>query len=475
MQLYFFISLTIFFTYGYSKTDVPLGYQLTLEVPFEYSVGFIGRAFLMENNETKPSFKVAMSVEDVVGKYSCSLQVFLGDVKVWSSGHYSKFYTSNICVLELSHDGDLRLKGPKDRVGWRSGTSGQGVQRLQMLRTGNLVLVDALGNIKWQSFNFPTDVMLSGQRLSVASRLTSFPSNPTSYFSLEIEPSRIALYLNSGKWNYSYWEFKPTKNRNIAYIQLGPKGLELFSYNQKKIAQIHPSDENFQFQPMRFLALENQTGNLRLYFYSPSMSKFDASFQALNTTCDLPLACKPYGVCTLSGTCSCIQLLMTKNETSTSTSTTASDCGRGISSRGFCKSRKKMKAEMLELKGVSSVLRGATKSFNVSKEACGDLCLEDCNCTAALYSSAKGCFVYGMVIGVKQVENKGSGLLSYMVKVPKGGHGGHGKSNLKKWVLILVGVVDGLIILLVFGGLGFYLVSKRRRRSLSNGIATDSI
>ena len=343
------------------------------------------------------------------------------------------------------------------------------VQKLQIMRTGNLVLVDALGRIKWQSFNFPTDVMLWGQRLSVASRLTSFPSNSTSYYSLEIEPSRIALYLNSGKWNYSYWEFKPTENRNIAYIQLGPKGLELFSYNQKKIAQIHPSDENFQFQPMRFLALGNQTGNLRLYFYSPSMSKFDASFQALNATCDLPLACKPYGVCTVSGACSCIQLLPTENETGTSTSTTASDCGQGISSGGFCECGKKTKVEMRELKGVTSVLRGCANVVNVSKEECGNSCLEDCNCTAALYSSAKECFIYGMVIGVKQVENKGSGLLSYMVKVPKGGHGGHGKSNLKKWVLILVGVFDGLIILLVFGGLGYYFVRKRRRHSLPNG------
>ncbi|CAB4315323.1 unnamed protein product [Prunus armeniaca] len=470
MQLYLFISLSLFFTYGHSKTDISLGYQLTVAVPIEYSLGFIGRAFLMETNEITPTFKTALSVEAVNGKYSCSLEVFLGDVKVWNSGHYSKFYTSNICVLQLTQDGDLRLKGPKDRVGWRTGTSGQGVQRLEILRTGNLVLLDGLGNIKWQSFNFPTDVMLWGQRLSVASRLISFPTNSTSYYSLEIEQSRIALYLNSGKWNYSYWEFKPTKNRNIAYVQLGRKGLELFNGKLKKIAQIHPSDhQTVQFgQPLRFLALGNRTGNLKLYFYSPSIAKFDAAFQALNTTCDLPLACKPYGICTLSSTCSCIQVLIAENETSRSGN---SDCSQGISG-GFC-GNGKTTAEMLELKGVGSVLRGAPKIVNVSKEACANLCLEDCNCTSALYSTAKGgmeveeCFFYGMVIGVKQVE-RGSGS-SYMVKVRKGAHGGHGKSNLKRWVLVLVGVVDGLIILLVFGGLGYYLIKKRRKHTLPNG------
>lgn len=445
----------------------------------------------MENNLTIPSFKAALSVEAFNGKYSCSFEVFLGSVKVWNSGHYSKFYTSNICVLELTNDGDLRLKGPKDRVGWRTGTSGQGVevkdqnypekrrskllfiicdqnmslfvtllQRLQLLRTGNLVLVDGLDQIKWQSFNFPTDVMLCGQRLSVASRLTSFPSNSSSYYSMEIEHTRIALYLKSGKKNYSYWEFKPSKNRNVAFIELGSKGLELFSDKGKKIAQINPSEETIQ--PLRFMALGNQTGNLRLYFYSPSVEKFDASFQVLNTTCDLPLACNPYGICTLSSACSCIQVLTKENETSTSS--TSSNCIEGISSDGFCG---RGKAEMLELESVSSVLRGAPKMVNVSKEECGKLCLEDCNCASALFSSEE-CFLYGMVIGVKQVE-KGSGL-SYMVKVPKGlSHGGHGRSNVKKWVLILVGVVDGVIILVLFGGLGYYLIRTRRRHSLPNG------
>lgn len=82
----------------------------------------------MQNNKMEPNFKVALSVEAIEGKFSCSLEVFLGDVRVWNSGHYSRFYVSNRCVLELTGDGDLRLKGPKERVGWRTGTSGQGVE-----------------------------------------------------------------------------------------------------------------------------------------------------------------------------------------------------------------------------------------------------------------------------------------------------------------------------------------------------------
>lgn len=295
--------------------------------------------------------------------------------------------------------------------------------------------------------------MLWGQRLNAATRLTSFTTNSSAFYTFEIQRYRIALYLHSGKFNYSYWEFKPSKNRNISFVALASKGLQLFNDKGKKIAQIYSQRP----QPLRFLALGNKTGNLGLYYYSANEQTFQASFQALNTTCDLPLACKPCGICTFSNSCSSIRELTKKDKDNP-------DCGDGLIPEEFCG---KNRVEILELQGVSSVLRDAPKLVNISKEKCSSLCINDCKCVAALYSSAqRECFIYGVVIGVKQVD-KGNGL-SYMVKVPKGTQRGHGKSNVKKWVLILVGVVDGLIILLVFGGLAYYLIQKRRKKSLDS-------
>ena len=111
-------------------------------VPVEYEVDFKGRAFLVETNQTAPNFRVALSIEAINGKYSCSLEVFLGDVKVWDSGHYSRFYITEKCLLELTMDGDLRLKGPKERVGWKTGTSGQGVKVKTMTLYIPIVLVE---------------------------------------------------------------------------------------------------------------------------------------------------------------------------------------------------------------------------------------------------------------------------------------------------------------------------------------------
>ncbi|ESR42780.1 hypothetical protein CICLE_v10011631mg [Citrus x clementina] len=414
----------VMFSNGFCNSDIQKGYKLTLAVPAEYSLGFIGRAFLIETGQIAPNFRAAVSIEAVNGKFSCSLEVLLGDVKVWNSGHYSRFYVSEKCVLELTKDGDLQLKGPNDRVGWLSGTSRQGVERLQILRTGNLVLVDVVNRVKWQSFNFPTDVMLWGQRLNVATRLTSFPGNSTEFYSFEIQRYRIALFLHSG----------------------------LFNDKGKKIAQIYSQ----RLQPLRFLSLGNRTGNLALYHYSANDRNFQASFQAINKTCDLPLGCKPCEICTFTNSCSCIGLLTKKEKDK-------SDCGCGEIAVGLCG---RNRVEMLELEGVGSVLRDGPKMVNVSKEECASMCISDCKCVGVLYSSAElECFVYGVVMGVKQVEKR-SGLI-YMVKVAKGTQRGRGKRNLKKWVLILVGVVDGLIIVLVFGGLAYYLIRRRRKKSLA--------
>ncbi|XP_026457034.1 G-type lectin S-receptor-like serine/threonine-protein kinase At5g35370 isoform X2 [Papaver somniferum] len=234
MSKYYWIFLTIcFHLIAYKvhcKSDIPLGYKVTIPIPSDCNAGFIGRAFLMEPEKiTVPSFKVALGVEDSFnGSFSCSLQVFLGEFKVWDSGHVSKFYPKNKCMLEFTEGGVLLLRGSERQIGWTSGTSGQGVERLQLLHIGNLVLLDVMDRLKWQSFDFPANVILWG------------------------------------KFKYSYWEFSPTEGQNIVSAELGSTGLKLFDQNHRKFAQISSRKQKL----VRFLALSERNGNLGLYHYS---------------------------------------------------------------------------------------------------------------------------------------------------------------------------------------------------------------
>ncbi|XP_022890844.1 PAN domain-containing protein At5g03700 isoform X2 [Olea europaea var. sylvestris] len=417
MNIYVIVFLIQILAEGYAISDVHIGYQLTLAVPSAYTEGLSGRAYLMETEQLSPNFRTALSVEAINEKYWCSLDIFLGDVRVWTSGHLSKFYTTEKCVLELTYYGDLRLKDQNERIGWRSGTSGQGVERLQLLRTGNLVLVDSLNLIKWQSFNFPTNIMMWGQSLSSATR--------------------------------------PSIKKNITFVQLSSEGLGLFTGKHQKIDQITSEGP----EPLRFLALGNNTGNLGLYHYSAEQGEFEESYEALNTSCDLPLACKPYGICTSSNMCSCIRVVESDGF--------QPDC-RARNIEGLCG---RSRAEMLELRGAITVLKGNPNEANVTKEICANLCLDDCSCVAAQYTNLGECFLYKFIRGIKQVERR-NGLI-FMVKIPKGEDEGHGRhSGLQKWVIIVVGVVDGFIIFLVLGGVGYYIIRKKLKNSPITGQET---
>ncbi|KAL8152964.1 hypothetical protein V2J09_010724 [Rumex salicifolius] len=473
--LIFFFLFTFNFKIGVSKSDISIGYQMSLTVPGEYSQGFIGKAFLMESDKNKsfppPKYRTALSVEATDYRYACSLDLFLGAVKVWSSGHRSKFYASDMCVLELTQHGDLRLKDSNDLIGWRTGTNDQGVQRLRLLETGNMVLVDSGESIKWQTFNFPTDVLLVGQRLSVATHLTSYPAISSSswFYSLEIQHDKLGLYLNSGinsntnrdnnSDKYSYWEFQPSKGRNITFVELTSHALLLFDDALTTFAQI-PALTTVA-GGLRFMALDNSTGNLGLYYYNPVQDEFKPSFEALNAACDLPLACSAsnYTVCTRSGSCSCInhQRLQIKEANLNSDCDgggddflSALDCGDG-------------REEMVELEGVLTVLVSSMRTDDISKDECSELCLMGCKCKAALYGrqGRRECELYNVVSGVKETSG---GEEAFMLKLRKRGNT---KAGLRKWVLVVIVASDGILLLAMAAGLAYFFLWKRRRTTTS--------
>ncbi|XP_026459520.1 uncharacterized protein LOC113360199 [Papaver somniferum] len=194
--------------------------------------------------------------------------------------------------------------------------------------------------------------------------------------------------------------------------------------------------------------------------------------------CDFPLACGPYSICTLSNTCQCIQF----SEKAANPVAVQSDCNVGFSGE-FC--GKTEPVEMIEIKGVGSILR-SPQVFNVRKDVCLSMCIDDCTCVALLYSDkgvgihagdvCQRCVHYGLVGGLKQMDEEevAINMWSYWVKAPKGIVGTEGKNSvLKRWLLIMGGVVDVFIILLVMGGFGYYYLVIRKRRTRNENTITS--
>ncbi|VAH81310.1 unnamed protein product [Triticum turgidum subsp. durum] len=447
-----------------SSPDFRVGARFAVRLPGAYQPGFTGRTTMLEAaGQRQPRFAAAVSAEaGTGGGYLCSLVVLLANVTVWASGRPDQEFAARaVCQLELTADGQLRLTDGAMAVVWWSGTAGQGAKVLRLdSKTGNLRLLDDKKHTVWQSFDKPTDKLLPGQWLRVPSYFTVSPAKISSpFYSVELDTDKIGAYIYFGEQKYSYWELAPNSNQAMAFAGMDESGLTMYDQRRRPVAKISPAVNK---GPVRFLALGDD-GSLGLYAYDSRHGNFTPSYEAL-AFCDLPLACGVLGVCSLSGSCrdfAARGVRPAQGGTLCNATATSSDALH----------------DMVEVRGVTTVLRADSPLTNVPVQQCVDLCLRDCSCAAALHvkddavAGSGVCSHYELTAGAREVIGGEDGQRhSYWVKVLKGS-----KSNCREdeedydarnealnKILIIFGVVD-VIGLLLFGGLCVYFICLRGR------------
>ncbi|KAF8775460.1 hypothetical protein HU200_004885 [Digitaria exilis] len=416
-----------------SAAYFPLGGQATVRLPpAPYQPRFAARAVVLDDAQRRaPGFVVAVSAEAGAGAYTCSLVLLLGGVKVWASDHLDKFVARALCRLELTEDGQLRLTDGAGKVGWLSGTAGQGVKALHLdSKTGNLILVDAQNHTRWQSSDDPTDKFLRGQhrRLPVylITPMINVMSSP--FYSFELDKGKIATYIHLGDTSYSYWELAaPTANSTMASARLDASGLKMLNAQGLTVAQISPPVKK---PPLSFLALGGD-GNLEMYYHDAQHQRFRVSYKALGF-CELPLSCGIHEVCSAAGRCKDFAAY--------------TDMPAAIAGDDPCYATAAGEGCMVHLRGVTTVLRAALSSplANVTLRECVAQCASDLSCNAALYVKDSGvavvdddhggvCWHYTLTVGAREVTGGYRRRYSYCVKftaaVGGGGDGDGGDAD----------------------------------------------
>ncbi|CAD6229298.1 unnamed protein product [Miscanthus lutarioriparius] len=392
-----------------SSADFPLGGQATVQLPpAPCQPGFAARAVVLDaQGHRQPAFVSAVSAAEAgAGRCTCSLVVLLGGVKVWASDHLEKFVPAALCRLELTEDGQLLLTDGAGKVGWLSGTAGQGVkwnvyhQALHLDRkTGNLVLLDAQNCTRWQSLDDPTDTFLRGQQRRLPVYLiapTTKVASSSVFYSFELDGDKIAAYSNFGETRYSYWELAPPANRTMASARLNGPGLRMLDLQGVTVAQITP--------PVK----------------KPPHQKFRASYKALGF-CELPLSCSIHEVCSSAGKCKDFSEYADRPPVRAGNASSNPCEGTGD------------KACMVHLRGVTTVLRTASPLTNVTLRECVVHCARNLSCNAALYVKDDAgvvgaadhgvCSHYTLTAGAREVTD-GSRRYSYWVKFPAAAAGG---------------------------------------------------
>ncbi|CAL5403857.1 unnamed protein product [Camellia sinensis] len=146
-----------------------------------------GRSLVSEDNSTTVRAILSRrgSVEFVCGFYcfgSCTYYLF--SVAIVGGGNQSVVWSTNVghsvkegATLQLTVDGELGLRNSDGDHVWSTNTLGKSVVGMNMPEWGNLVLFNNKGAIVWQSFDYPANTLLVGQRLYEDQKVISSSSN----------------------------------------------------------------------------------------------------------------------------------------------------------------------------------------------------------------------------------------------------------------------------------------------------------
>ncbi|MCL7042094.1 hypothetical protein MKW94_005904 [Papaver nudicaule] len=141
---------------------------------------------------------------------------------VWTANHARPVH--NKAKLIFSRNGNLELVDADGQVAWQTRTANKGVVDIKLLPNGNLVLLDRKGAFVWQSFDYPTNTLLVGQGFQLGS--TGGSNQPTNgAYSMVLDTKEVNLFYKSPLSS------TPLRYYNLARSQDGDGQLCNVSFN----------------------------------------------------------------------------------------------------------------------------------------------------------------------------------------------------------------------------------------------------
>ncbi|GKE15037.1 G-type lectin S-receptor-like serine/threonine-protein kinase SD2-5, partial [Tanacetum coccineum] len=208
-------------------------------------------------------------------------------------------------TLNLTSSGELILQDLDGSTVWTTNTSGKSVAGMNLTDTGNLVLFNVHGSVVWQSFDYPTDCLLSGQKLLpgqklIANVLSSNWTTQKSSYSFELSYDGFKAYYGANPLPYSYSD--PFLDGTISYAEFLNGGLFIFysGDNTNVSAYTIPLASSTQYIKLM------SDGNLKVFEWQEGWKVVADLLINEYGKCDTyPMACGRNSLCTGDGQCSC--------------------------------------------------------------------------------------------------------------------------------------------------------------------------
>ncbi|OIV96483.1 hypothetical protein TanjilG_07875 [Lupinus angustifolius] len=425
--------------------------------------------FLMSDSGGKFAFCFITTPNDIT-KFLLGVLHVATSTLVWSANRANPVSNSDNFVFDDKGNVFLQKDGT---VIWSTNTSGKGVSSMELKETGNLVL---LGNdnstIIWQSFNHPTDTLLSKQDFTEGMKLVSEPSSNNLIHVLEMKSGIVNLYADY-QTPQTYWTSQ-TDNRKIinkagnvvASASLSANSWRFYDKNKSLLWQFIFSDDLGASTNSTWVAVLKSDGFIT--FSNLGSGGFDGASTTTipQGSCSTPEPCGPYYICTGYGKCSCPSVLNSGGP----------NCTPGFVSP--CDMKEKSIDLMKVDDGLNYFALQFLKPFSITDLAgCQTSCRGNCSCIAMFFQKSSGnCFLLNS-IGSFENSNTGSGFVSYIkVSTDRGvGTGGSGSSN-KHTIVVVISILVPLLFIscLLFLGLRDHRKNKKMPQSPRDNSDDDS-
>ncbi|GLT46511.1 hypothetical protein SLA2020_202580 [Shorea laevis] len=361
-------------------------------------------------------------------------------------------------VLMINNTGNLVLLSQSGSVLWTASSKKDAENPvLQLLDSGNLILQDRVAGksetILWQSFDYPTDTLLSGMKLGCD--LRTGLNRRLSAWKAPDDPCHGDLTLGLELYNYPdfvMWKGKTKYFREGGFDGIGMSGLPPPEPNQFFTINFISNEEEICFiyylntkSVITRLVLNQTSSSLQYTIWDEATKTWTVYAQFPSDDCDQYGRCGAYGTC-LSALppCQCLKGFAPKSEEQNSDRSKGCVRNNPIACQkgdGF------IKFEGLKLPDTEHSWVNRSMVLN----ECRAKCLENCSCMAYTTLDVKqnrGCAIwFDDLLDLKKVQFARQHLYIRMVAADSDHEETKGKTKMKagmiiaSTILVVIGVL----------------------------------
>ncbi|KFK29822.1 hypothetical protein AALP_AA7G183300 [Arabis alpina] len=433
-----------------------------------YQIKYINNnGLFLESNSSEFGFGF-LTTPDSVTLFTLSIVHKSSMRLIWSTNRASPVFNSDKFLFEDNGNVVLRTGGEGGPVVWSLDNSGKNASRIELRDSGNLVVVSSKGISIWESFDHPTDTLITNQGFIEGMKLTSNPSSSSNMtFALEIKSGDMVLSVNS-LTPQVYWSMGNDRGKIInkdggvvTSSSLLGNSWRFFDQKQVLLWQFVFSDN--KDDNATWIAVLGNTGVISFSNLGSGTSAADSSTKIPSDQCATPEPCGSYYVCSGSKVCECVSGL----------SRVRSDCKSGIASP--CKKTNNNATLPMQIvnagHSVDYFALGFAPPFSTKTnlDSCKDFCNNNCSCLGLFFQNSSGnCFLFDWIGSYKNSGNGSSGFVSY-IKVAINGVGDrdNGENEGKHFPYIVISVVVTVFIIGILVYVGFR-IHKRKKTLLDD-------